>query len=95
MFWGNQIKGKKGRTQRPLKAADSSLDMCLKRDAAGDAKKRGKDGGERENGERPREGRKERSRERWAKSKGSDGERGQAAQDKREETSGRKRLSSR
>lgn len=42
MFWGNQIKGKKGRTQRPLKAADSSLDMCLKRDAATDAKKGGK-----------------------------------------------------
>lgn len=55
MFWGNQIKGKKGRTQRPLKAADSSLDMCLKRDAAGDAKTGGKDRGEGENGERARE----------------------------------------
>ncbi len=52
-----------------MKAADSSLDMCLKRDAAADAKKGGKDRGERENGERPREGRKERSRERWTKSK--------------------------
>lgn len=43
MFWGNQIKGKKGWTQRPLKAADSSPDMCLKRDAATDAKNRGKE----------------------------------------------------
>lgn len=43
VFWGNQIRGKKGRTQRPFKAADSSLDMCLKRDAAADAKKGGKD----------------------------------------------------
>lgn len=59
MFWGNQIKGKKGRTQRPLKAADSSLDMCLKRDAAADAKKGGKDRGERGNGERLRKERKE------------------------------------
>lgn len=41
VFWGNQIKEKKGRTQRPLKAADSSLDMCLKRDAAADAKEGG------------------------------------------------------
>lgn len=39
VFWGNQIKGKKDRTQRPLKAADSSLDMCLRRDAAAPAKK--------------------------------------------------------
>lgn len=42
MLWesvlGEQIKGKKGWTQRPLKEADSSLDMCLKRDAAADAK---------------------------------------------------------
>ena len=52
VFWGNQIKGKKGRTQRPLKAADSSLDMCLKRDAAADAKKGGKDRGETERVER-------------------------------------------
>lgn len=59
MFWGNQIKGKKGWAQRPLKASDSSLDMRLKRDAAADAKKGGKDGGEKENGERLREGRKE------------------------------------
>lgn len=48
MLWesvlGNQIKGKKGWTQRPLKAADSSPDMCLKRDAATDAKNRGKEG---------------------------------------------------
>lgn len=51
-----------------MKAADSSLDMCLKRDAAADAKKGGKDRGERENGERLREGRKERSQERWTKS---------------------------
>lgn len=46
MLWesvlGNQIKGKKGWTQRPLKAADSSPDMCLKRDAATDAKNREK-----------------------------------------------------
>lgn len=69
MFWGNQIKGKKGRTQRPLKVADSSLDMCLKRDAAADAKKGGKDRGERENGERLMEGRKARSREKLTKSK--------------------------
>lgn len=42
-----------------MKASDSSLDMCLKRDAAADAKKGGKDGGEKENGERLRQGRKE------------------------------------
>lgn len=42
VFWGNQIKGKKGRAQRPLKEADSSPDMRLKRDAAADAKKGGK-----------------------------------------------------
>lgn len=64
MFWGNQIKGKKGRTQRPLKAADSSLDMRLKRDAAADAKKGGStEERERENEVRLREERKERSRE--------------------------------
>lgn len=54
MFWGNQIKGKKGWTQRPLKAADSSPDMCLKRDAATDAKNRGKEG-KGENGQSLRE----------------------------------------
>lgn len=59
MLWesvlGNQIKGKKGWTQRPLKAADSSPDMCLKRDAATDAKNRGKKERKGENGQSLRE----------------------------------------
>lgn len=53
--WGNQIKGKKGWTQKPLKAADSSPDMCLKRDAATDAKNGGKKGRKGENGQSPEE----------------------------------------
>ena len=72
MFWENQIKGKKGWTQRPLKAADSSLDMCLKRDAAADAKKQGKDGGAAEKGERLKQGRQGRPMKRRSASKSAE-----------------------
>lgn len=42
-----------------MKVADSSLDMCLKRDAAADAKKGGNDRGERMEREGGKEGKKE------------------------------------
>lgn len=52
-----------------MKAADRSLDMCLKRDAAVDAKERGWRVREEErNGERLKDG----SRERWSESKGKE-----------------------
>lgn len=61
---GNQIKGKKGWTQRPLKTADSSPDMCLKRDAATDAKNGGKKERKRENEQSPGEENEEKIKER-------------------------------
>lgn len=42
-----------------MKVADSSLDMCLKRDAAADAKKGGNDRGERAREWKEKEERKE------------------------------------
>lgn len=53
VFWGNQIKGKKGWTQRPLTVP---LTCALKEMLLPMPRKGGKDGGQRGNEERLREG---------------------------------------
>lgn len=63
-----------------MKLADSSLDMCLKRDAAADAKKQRKDRRERGRMEETEGGkRKDRSTVRWTQSRQKK-KRGQAAE---------------